>query len=70
MVAPHPPFLLAWGEQDFPHLMAQAVRFAALLGDATTLVLPGCDHLGARYDTGRADGAWLPAALAWMVAQA
>jgi acetyl esterase/lipase len=70
VVAEHPPFLLAWGERDFPHLIAQAERFAGLLGDATRLVLPGCDHLGASYDTGRADGAWLPAALAWMAAQA
>ena len=70
VVAQHPPFLLAWGERDFPHLIAQAERFAGLLGDATRLVLPGCDHLGASYDTGRADGAWLPAALAWMAAQA
>jgi hypothetical protein len=51
-------------------LIAQAERFAGLLGDATSLVLPGCDHLGASYDTGRADGAWLPAALGWMAAQA
>lgn len=61
-----PPFLIAYGADDFPHLVAQAERFVAVLGEAgvpaDTLVLPGCDHLGASYASGEPDGAWVAAA--------
>jgi acetyl esterase/lipase len=65
-----PPFLLAHGDRDFPHLIRQAERFEAALraagNDVSRIVLPDCDHLGASYDAGRANGAWLPRAAAWM----
>ena len=61
-----PPFLISWGEHDFPHLITQAQEFAAALPQATTLVLPGQDHLGASYDSGDPAGCWMPAATRWM----
>jgi acetyl esterase/lipase len=65
-----PPFFIAWGEADFPHLCQQADDFASALraagGDVTTIVLPGCDHLGASYANGDADGEWVSAAVEWM----
>ena len=61
-----PPFLVAWGEKDFPHLRTQAEDFAAALAEAgtavETLVLDGADHLGASYATAEPDGAWAEAA--------
>jgi acetyl esterase/lipase len=65
-----PAFLLAWGENDFPHLRRQAEELAARLSAAgvevESLVLPGCDHLGASYDSADPNGRWVPAALRWM----
>lgn len=61
-----PPFHISWGEKDFPHLKAQAERFAAALSDAgtrvTTQVLADADHLGASYASAEPDGAWVRAA--------
>lgn len=58
-----PPFHVSWGENDFPHLRAQADRFAKALDDAgvtvTTQVLPDADHLGASYASAEPDGAWV-----------
>jgi arylformamidase len=69
-----PPFLLAHGDRDFPHLIRQAETFEAALRQAGNaverIILPDCDHLGASYDAGRADGTWLPRAVAWMRASA
>jgi len=65
-----PPFLVAYGEKDFPHLRAQSERFVAdlkALGvDVSEVVLAGCDHLGASYESGNPDGAWIKAATRWM----
>lgn len=65
-----PPFFLAWGDADFPHLQRQARDFEAALrateNDVTSLVLAGCDHLGASYASGEADGPWVESAVAWM----
>ncbi len=65
-----PPFLVAYGEKDFPHLRAQAVRFIAELQvlrvDVSELVLPDCDHLGASYESGIPNGVWVRAATRWM----
>ena len=65
-----PPFLIAYGEKDFPHLREQAEEFAAALRAAgvavATSVLAGCDHLGASYASGDPDGDWLDAAVNWM----
>lgn len=65
-----PPFLVAWGGADFPHLRAQAARFCADLAQAgtrvDTLEIPGADHLGASYASAEAGGAWVQAADAFL----
>jgi len=66
-----PPFLLAYGDLDFPHLMKQAERMEAALraagGDVERLVLKGRNHFTASYAGGEAGGPWVPAVLAWML---
>jgi acetyl esterase/lipase len=67
-----PPFLIAHGSEDFPHLMAQAGSMERALADAggevERLVLDGRNHFSACYAGGEADGPWVPRALAWMAA--
>lgn len=67
---PLPPFLVAHGSRDFPHLIPQAERFVdavrAAGGEAERLVLPERTHFTASYAGGEADGPWVPAALAFM----
>jgi acetyl esterase/lipase len=69
-VAKTPPFFLSWGDNDFPHLIPQAEQMAEALriagGDVVTLTLTDCDHLGASYECGKADGQWLSIACDWM----
>jgi arylformamidase len=68
--APLPPFLLAFGGNDFPHLVGQAKRFAAAVrdagGEAEELELAGRTHFTASYAGGEANGPWVPAALDFM----
>ncbi len=63
-----PPFLIAFGSKDFPHLITQARNFAeklAAMGVRTeTLELEDCDHLEASYASGEPNGAWVRAAVA------
>lgn len=65
-----PPFLLAWGESDFPQLIRQAGEMAAALKahgvGVTTLELAGCDHAEASFICRDPAGPWLPAALEFM----
>lgn len=65
-----PPFLLAHGERDFPHLVAQAAEMEAALAAAGVpvqrVVLPGCDHFSASITCGDAAGPWLARAVPWM----
>lgn len=65
-----PPFFLAHGDRDFPHLMRQAADMKAALvaagGEAELRILPDCDHFQASYVSGQAAGPWLPDAVAWM----
>jgi acetyl esterase/lipase len=65
-----PPFLLAHGDKDFPHLIAQAERMEAALrakgGRVERLVLAGRDHFSASYAGGEPDGPYVPRALAWL----
>lgn len=65
-----PPFLIATGETDFSHLIKQAAAFADALAASdvgvTRLTLAGCDHLGASYAAGTADGEWIRAAVSFM----
>jgi arylformamidase len=67
---PVPPFLVACGTRDFPHLIAQAQRFAKALrasgNEAELLLLPDRTHFTASYAGGEPDGPWVPAALAFM----
>lgn len=57
-----PPFLVAWGEQDFAHLKRQAHEMIKALQDADISVdlleLPGCNHFTASYAAGERDGLW------------
>lgn len=65
-----PPFLLAHGSEDFPHLMRQAERMEEALrargGDATRIVLAGRNHFSASFAAGEPDGPWLKTALGWI----
>lgn len=65
-----PPFLIATGSADFPHLMVQADSMAAALrdagGDVERLTLQGLDHFSASLAAGDSDGPWLPHAVNWM----
>lgn len=68
--APLPPFLLAHGTADFPHLVRQAEAFENDLRAAGARVeriaMEGRDHFSASYAGGEPDGPWVPAALAFM----
>ena len=61
-----PPFHVAWGEDDFPHLCTQAADFANALAAAQNVVssqvLPDADHLGASYASAEMEGEWVTAA--------
>lgn len=65
-----PPFLLAWGSQDFPHLVRQAPRMQQALleagGRAISTVLEGRTHFTASLATAEDDMPWRKRALEWM----
>ena len=65
-----PPFLLAHGSRDFPHLMKQAAEFADALRLAKLPVeievLEGCDHFEASLAGGDQQGSWATRAASWM----
>jgi len=65
-----PPFLIAYGTDDFPHLREQAERMTETLSGAgisvEKIVFDGRDHFGASLAGGEADGPWVPRAIAWM----
>lgn len=67
---PLPPFLVACGSEDFPHLIKQAEHFAAAVeangGRVERLVMPGRNHFTASYAAGEADGPWVGPALRFM----
>lgn len=66
-----PPFLIAYGTEDFPHLREQAERMVEALsaaGIATAkIILDGRDHFGASLAGGEPDGPWVPRAIDWMM---
>jgi arylformamidase len=70
LAQPLPPFLVAYGTKDFPHLIPQAERFVEAVraagGDAQALSMEGLTHFTASYAGGEAGGPWVPAALAFM----
>jgi arylformamidase len=65
-----PPFLVAYGSNDFPHLVTQGRAFAAALrsagGSVEEIEMPERTHFTASYAGGEPDGPWVPAALAFM----
>ncbi len=65
-----PPFLLAHGDRDFPHLMRQAEVMESALREAggrvTRRVLRDRDHFSASYAGGEPSGPWVPAAIDWI----
>ncbi len=65
-----PPFLIAYGTRDFPHLITQGARFATALreigADVEELPLSERTHFSASYAGGEAEGPWVPKALAFM----
>jgi acetyl esterase/lipase len=65
-----PPFLIAYGSDDFPHLVLQGEGMARALAkagcDVTQLVLEGRNHFTASYAGGEPAGPWVPTALEWM----
>lgn len=60
---PLPPFLVAHGSQDFPHLIGQAEAFCSALnelgGQVHRLIMEGRNHFSASYATGEPDGPWV-----------
>lgn len=69
-VADLPPFLIAYGENDFPHLRSQAVEMEETLADnggrVEAVCFDGADHFAASLITGEVDGVWVPRALGFM----
>ena len=67
------PFLIAFGSDDFPHLVSQAGEMRAALeaagGDVDSIELPGRSHFTASTAGGEPDGPWVPRALDWMARQ-
>lgn len=67
-----PPFLVSYGERDFPHLKVQALNMINALRQAgrqvQALELPGCDHLQASYAAADLDGVWVRQASQFMLA--
>jgi arylformamidase len=65
-----PPFFMACGEKDFPHLVVQAVEMEKVLRaagtDVTSIVMPGRTHFTAHLAGGELDGPWVPAALSFI----
>jgi arylformamidase len=68
-----PPFLLAYGTKDFPHLISQAQMMARELrlagGKVEELAMEGLTHFTASYAGGDPTGTWLHTATRWMAAQ-
>jgi acetyl esterase/lipase len=67
-----PPFLMAHGSNDFPHLSRQAELMENALRDAGAsverIVLEGCNHFSACYAAGEQNGPYAARAVAWMKA--
>ena len=65
-----PPFLVAWGTKDFPHLMTQAEIFADAAKAAgcklTALPMQDRSHFSAHYAGGEANGPWVPEAIKFL----
>jgi arylformamidase len=64
--APPPPFFIAYGDTDFPHLRTQPVEMEKALrargGAVQSLVMTGRDHFTASLAGGEENGPWVPMA--------
>ena len=62
-----PPFLIAYGDADFPHLRTQPVEMGDALrargGSVTTILMTARDHFTASLAGGEEEGPWFPGAL-------
>jgi arylformamidase len=71
MIARTPPFLISWGDTDFPHLIVQAKNMAQTIeksgGSCEVLEFAGCDHLEASHACGNPDGPWISRLSDWIV---
>jgi acetyl esterase/lipase len=67
-----PPFFMAHGSDDFPHLITQAQRMEQALkavdGAVERVVLEGRNHFSTCYAAGEREGPLVPRMLAWMAA--
>lgn len=65
-----PPFLVAWGSDDYDFLIPQAKTFAAALetagGDVERIECAGKTHFSVSHDSCAAGGAWMNAVIDWM----
>lgn len=65
-----PPFLVAYGTQDIPHLPGQAQKFAMVArskgGELEVLEIDGASHIDAMLWAADPAKPWLPAAVKWM----
>ena len=65
-----PPFLVAYGSKDFPHLVTQGNRFAAALRlhevPTDEVLMDGLTHFTASFAGGETSGPWVPRALRFM----
>ena len=65
-----PPFLIAYGDDDFPHLRVQAKAMENELkrrgGDVQSIELKGRNHLGASLASGEVGGTWPQTAAKWI----
>ena len=63
-------FYMAHGDNDFPHLIEQAIEMEKVLRQAGTSIdrsiLVDCDHLGAHLATGDEKGKWFKGLLSFM----
>jgi arylformamidase len=54
------PFLIAYGENDFPHLITQAIEMELALeklgSSVERTIIPNADHFGAHYASGKING--------------
>lgn len=65
-----PHFLIAYGENDFPHLRNQAIEMTDVLAahgaPVRTIRVDDADHFAASFAAGDAVGPWVPEALRFM----
>jgi arylformamidase len=66
-----PPFFIAYGENDFPHLKVQAVEMEKALrehgGDVRSIVLAGRTHFTSSLAGGEPQGPWMRGALDFLL---